>query len=324
MAKPKITIVGLGLIGNSIGLGLTQSKRDFEVVGHDKDSGAAGIAQKQKAVDKTDWNLIGACDGADLVILALPVMSIRATLKAIANELKPGCVVMDTASIKTPVLQWAQELLPATAHYVGTNPIISPEETGGEAARADLFERAIWAICSSPDTHESGIKMAADLAERLGAQPLFLDPVEHDGIMAAVEHLPAMVSTALLSSSISLPTWREMRKLAGGQFESSTRLTSADPSVVRDAVLANRDNLSYWIDAFIENLRAWQELVMAGDEERLGEAIKTAYDSRARWEKERRTGYYDEGEPEMPAKRTMLMDLLGLGRLAERRQKAKD
>ncbi len=110
MAKPRITIVGLGLIGNSIGLALTQGQRKFEVVGHDKDNKAAGQSRKIKAVDKTEWNLISACDGADLVILALPAIAIRDTMQALAHELKPGCVVMDTASVKAPVQRWADEI----------------------------------------------------------------------------------------------------------------------------------------------------------------------------------------------------------------------
>lgn len=324
MAKSRISIVGLGLIGNSIGLGLSQDKRDFEVVGHDKDSDAAGWAKKMKAVDKTDWNLINACDGADLVVLALPVMAIKETLQALAGELKEGCVVIDTASIKVPVQAWADEILPPSVHFVGTDPVVSAEETGGKAARPDLFEKATWAICPSPTTSETAVKMAADLAERLMAKPLFLEAAEHDGMLTAVEHLPAVVSMALLSSAVGQPSWREMRKLAGGQFESSTRLMSEDPAVFRDIALTNPENLARWIDTFIQNMKGWGELILAGDEESLGAAFENALDARNRWLKERSTGYWDEGQPEMPEKRSMFMEMLGMGRLTSRRSKDKE
>ena len=231
MTKPRITIVGLGLIGSSIGLALSQQERDFEIVGHDKAQAAATQAKKLKAVDKTEWNLISACDGAGLIILALPLTALRTTMEALAGQLSAGAVVMDTAAVKAPVQTWADELLPDVP-FVGTNPVISVDPSGA-TARADLFEGRIWAICPSPTTAEGAVKIASDLAERLGAKPLYLDAAEHDGMTAAVEQLPALASMALLTSAVSQPTWREMRKLAGGQFESSTRLVSSGPARVQ-------------------------------------------------------------------------------------------
>lgn len=318
MAKPTITIVGLGLIGNSIGLALSQGKRDFEIVGHDRDHNAAGQAKKMGAVDKTEWNLINACEKADLVILALPVNGIRDTLRALAGELKVGCVVMDTATIKTPVLQWADELLGGSVHFVGTNPIVTADASGGAAARADLFENATWAICSTPKTDAAAVKTAADLADRIGARPLFLDPVEHDGMLAAVDHLPALVGAVLVESLAAQPSWREMRKLAGGQFESSTRLASADPQVSADMTLANTVNLARWIDILVDALQAWQDRIEAGDEEGVQELFAKAVSLRRRWDSERETGRWDEGMPEMPEKTGMLSQMFGLGAFRSR------
>ena len=156
MPKPRITIVGLGLIGSSIGLALSREQRDFEIIGHDKSSAAAGQAKKLQAVDKTEWNLISACDGAGLVILALPLGAIRETMQAVAGELAEGAVVMDTASVKAPVQAWADELLPSNVPFVGTNPIVGSDATGDITARADLFEGRLWAICPSPSTDERG------------------------------------------------------------------------------------------------------------------------------------------------------------------------
>lgn len=321
MAKSKITIVGLGLIGNSIGLGLAQSQRSFEIVGHDKENSAAGQARKLKAVDRTEWNLISACDGADLIVLALPAAAIKDTFKALAGNLKPGAVLLDTASIKAPVQAWADELLPQGVSYIGTNPIVSSDQAGGAAARGDLFQGTIWAICPSPTTDERAVKMAIDLAERLGAAPLFLEVAEHDGMMAEVEHLPAVVSMAVLTSVVSLPTWRETRKLAGGQFESTTRLTSDDPAVFSDAVLANREQVIRRIDAFVDSMAGWRALIAAGDEEALAKAFETAIDARARWLWERRTGNWEEGRTQDASSPGTLSTMFGFGR---RERKAQD
>lgn len=319
MAKPRIAIIGLGLIGSSIGLALSREARDFEIIGHDRSNAAAGQAKKLQAVDKTEWNLINACDGAGLVILALPLGAIRETMQALAGELATGAVVIDTASIKTPVQAWADELLPAGAAFVGTNPIVASDQTGGAAARADLFEGRMWAICPSPDADERAVKTAADLASRLGAKPLFLDATEHDGMAAAVEQLPALASMALLTSAVSQPAWREMRKLAGGQFESSTRLVSSDPRVFSDAMLHSTEQVVRWIDSFIDNMAAWRDLIAAGDSEAIDNAFAEAAAARALWLNQRSKGDWEEDTMAAIERPSMLGSLLGLGRRSARR-----
>ncbi|MCA9871571.1 MAG: prephenate dehydrogenase [Caldilineae bacterium] len=322
MAKPRITIVGLGLIGNSIGLALTQSQRNFEVIGHDKDNKAAGQSRKIKAVDKTEWNLISACDGADLVVLALPAIAIRDTLQAIAHELKAGCVVMDTASVKAPVQRWADEFLTEQNPFIGTDPIVAADAAGSDAARADLFQQATWAICPSPTTAESAVKTAADLAERLGATPLFLDAVEHDSMLAAVEHLPALAGMAVFSNAVGSPSWTESRRLAGGQFEATTQLMAADPTVFSDTIIENQEQVLRWIDTYIDNMTAWRDLIVQGDHKAIDDAFSTAMTLRDMWLRGRATGRWEDGDA-MPTKPNMLMTMLGFGRMAERRQEEK-
>ena len=135
----RITIVGTGCIGTSIGLALHQTKQPLFIVGHDKESGHASMAQRMKAIDKSEWNLISACEDADLVILAIPMVAIEETLKALAPHLKGGCVVTDTAGLKGQVIEWAEALLPATVNFVGGDPVVTSTGSGPAAASADLF-----------------------------------------------------------------------------------------------------------------------------------------------------------------------------------------
>jgi prephenate dehydrogenase len=323
MSKPKVAIVGLGLIGSSIGLALSREQRDFEIIGHDKSNTAASQAKKLGAVDKVEWNLINACDGAGLVILALPLGAIRETMQALAGELATGAVVLDTATVKAPVLAWADELLPTSVAFVGTHPIVASAQPGTAAARADLFERCSWAICPSPTTAEPAVRTAADLAARLGAQAHFLDAAEHDGLTAAVEQLPALASMALLTSAASEPVWREMRRLAGGQFESSTRLVSTDPNVFGDAMLHNPEQVVRWIDSFIDNMAAWRDLIAAGDSETVSKAFAEAATARERWLSDRSKGNWEEVITPPVEHPGLLASLLGLGRRSAKRQPAK-
>ena len=323
MSKPRITIVGLGFIGGSIGLALHQTEADFEVVGHDRERGAANQAKKIGAVDKTDWNLISACEGADLIVIAIPVGGIKDTLTAISPYLKPGCLITDTASIKSPVVEWAGDILPEGVNFVGGDPIVSDAGmTGGiDAARADLFSGAIYCLTPASGAAPDAVRLASDLVYLLGATPYFLDPLEHDGLMAGVDHLPFVLSAALLGVTTESPAWREMRRLAGGAFENATRFVSADPTTYRDACLINSQNIVRWIDACSENLSDLKETILDGDTEELERVFEEAMLARQRWLTARETGDWERKAPsEALTMRSFMGQLLGVGRLGSRRK----
>jgi prephenate dehydrogenase len=338
MKKPRITIVGLGFIGGSIGLALHQAEAEFEVIGHDRERAAANQAKKMGAVDKTDWNLISACEGADLIVMAIPVGGIKDTLTAIGSYLKPGCLITDTASIKSPVLEWAAEILPREVNFVGGDPIVPSTalrrgsgqgsghrgtagataddlSSGGiDAARADLFSGAMYCLTPAAGAAPDAVRLASDFVHLLGAEPYFLDPLEHDGLMAGVDHLPFVLSAALLGITTESPSWREMRKLAGGAFENATRFVSADPTTYRDACLVNKENIVRWIDACSGKLGELKETILAGDVEELEQVFEEAMIARQRWLRARETGSWEGQAPsDTPTMRSFMGQLFGLG-----------
>lgn len=316
--KPRITIVGLGLIGGSIGLALRHAGVASTVVGHDKEPRTSSQAKKLGAVDRTDWNLISACEDSDLVILAIPLAGIKPTLQALSQYLRPGCVVMDTATLKQPVLAWADEALPHEVHFVGGNPIISQPmvgQSGPEAARADLFRNGLFCLTPSPNAEPAAVKLVTDLAMVLGSKPLFFDPAEHDGLLAAVEHLPIVLSVALLDMIIHQPTWRELRKVAGASFEVSTQLASTDPAGYGELCAANQENVVRWIDAFSAVLASLRQDLIEGDSEEialtdaLSQRLEHALEERDRWLRDRAQGEWEGEQPvAMPAKGSILAD----------------
>jgi len=322
MKKPRITIVGLGFIGGSIGLALHQAEAEFEIVGHDREHAVARQAKKIGAVDKTDWNLVSACEGADLIVIATPVGGVKNTLAAIGPYLKPGCLITDTASIKAPVIEWAEEILPKEVNFVGGDPIVANAGTaeGIDAARADLFSGAIYCLTPAAGAAPDAVRAASDFVYLLGAKPYFLDPLEHDGLMAGVDHLPFVLSTALLGIATESPSWREMRRLAGGAFESAIRFVSADPAAYRDACLVNRDNIVRWIDACSVRLDELKETILAGDAEELEQVFEEAMIARQRWLRAREAGDWEGQSPEMPTMAGFMGQLFGLGRLDRRKK----
>ncbi len=314
-SKPRITIVGLGLIGGSIGLALREAEVAATVIGHDKLSEAASRAKKMGAVDKTHWRLLPACEEADLVVLSMPLNGVRETLADIGPYLKPGSIVMDTASLKAPVLAWAEELLAEGVYFVGTDPIIAGavDAPGGlKAARADLFEQGIFCLTPSPGADAEAVKQVTNLVAILGASPVFFDPYEHDGLMAAVDHLPSLVALALLDTVVDQPAWREMRKVAGPSFELMTRSALVDPDAQSELSVANRDNLVRWLDALTASLASIRQSLVDEEVETLAVAFDQAHVARAEWTRLRGSGYWDErGQAELPAKANLMDSFLG-------------
>jgi prephenate dehydrogenase len=301
VAGTKIAIVGLGLVGRSIGLALSKDSADFELVGHDKDRAAASSARKMGAVGKTEWNLIKACEGAGVVVLALPPLAIRETMEAVAQFLEPGTLVLDTASLKAPVLEWADELLPAGVHFVGGDPVVGGMGQSADDASADLLQGALFCLCPSVRAAPDAVHMASDLVERLGAKPYFLDSAEHDGLMASAEHLPALLAAVLLASTTGSHSWRDMRRLAGSQYESGTLIASGTPDVLADSLLQNRQNIVHWIDAFIDSLEQWKTAIASGDSEQLEAGLEEAMLARTQWLRQKQNqDWDDDGRPQMP------------------------
>ena len=292
----RITIVGTGCIGTSIGLALHQTKQPLFIVGHDKESGHASMAQRMKAIDKSEWNLISACEDADLVILAIPMVAIEETLKALAPHLKGGCVVTDTAGLKGQVIEWAEALLPATVNFVGGDPVVTSTGSGPAAASADLFRNNLYCITPAPKAHSDAVNLVSSLVSLLGGRPYYVDAAEHDGLMAGVAHLPHALAVALINAVTRAAAWREMRKLAGGGFDQISALIGEDSDALSGLLLANRDNLVRWLDVTIAELEAVRDLIAGGEGEPLTQSIDRALVARQQWLQDRRN-QFDETSP---------------------------
>jgi prephenate dehydrogenase len=188
--ETRITIIGLGCVGSSIGLALRKQEPSLEVMGHDIDPAVARRAAQMGAVSKTHWNLPAACERAAMVILALPLPAVRETLEVLGPHLEEGCVVTDTATLKVPVLEWARKSLPARVRFVTGLPIPGPKVpltgplAGTDAARADLFEDGFYCVTPAADTDPEAVTALLGLIQAVGARPLFMDPVECDGLQA--------------------------------------------------------------------------------------------------------------------------------------------
>jgi prephenate dehydrogenase len=317
----EITIVGLGQIGASIGLALGNQKPPIHRTGNDLEPEFGRRAQKMGAVDQVVFNIPRSVKNADVVILACPVDELRENLKAIADDLRPGAVVINTAPVRTAVDAWAKEILPADRYFISATPTITgaylPDTTvGPDSAHADLFKDSLMVITTPPGTHPDALRLATDLASLLGAKPYFADPVEADGLLAASYTLPELAAAALVNATIDEPGWIEGRKLAGHAFEVMTGplLKIDENKILGTTALLNRDNVLRAIDNLIRALYDLRTQIEKQDSQALHKLIYHALDGRIRWWGERRTGNFERGTMDsVPTGGQMLGRLVGLG-----------
>ena len=199
----QVTIIGLGLIGGSIGMALkrwsAQNGNALRIIGYDADMDKQNLAKSKGAVDGTAWNLGEAVKNADVVVLATPVGAMKELFADIAPSLKVGAIVTDTGSTKADVMRWAQSL-PSSVAFVGGHPMAGKSESL-EAADPDLFKGATWIVTPSPTASESAIKNVLGLIAAVDAEAFFTEPEEHDAYVGGISHLPMVTAAALVMTA---------------------------------------------------------------------------------------------------------------------------
>ena len=325
MAKPIISIIGMGTIGTSIGLGLQREDGNFEIVGHDKEPEASMAARKAGAIQRSDWNLHGACEGADLVVVTIPLGELDGLFDLIAEDLKPGCLVLTLGHVMQLALEIGRSKVPDNVHYVVGHPILSG--VGSTlSARADLFDEVTFCLATSVDTNPDALQLASDFVERIGATAFFIDATEHDGIIAGVEQLPQLLAATLLDVSRLTPSWAEGKRLAGRRFAQSTEL-GASAQQLSAAWRSNRASLLQRIDQLRTELDTWRELVAAepisDEEDALLAALTGVEKARNRWIAQADLKNWDEvAEPDDDESSPGMFRQLFFGNLGRRRGRA--
>jgi prephenate dehydrogenase len=262
----KLAIIGLGLIGTSMGLALKRAEPvDTEIVGFDRDVDNAVVAHKMGAVPTISPSLREAVTDATMVIVATPIISIRGVFEEMAPHLRQSAVVTDVASTKADVMRWARDTLPPSIHFVGGHPMAGKEQAGPAAAVEDLFDKRPYCIVPATNVKEGAVSAVVAIAKAVGAEPFFLDAEEHDSYAAAISHLPLVASIALFNLARGSAAWPELGNMAGPAFRDLTRLASGEPVMAHDICLTNRENILHWIERYIAELRRVAELVEGDD-----------------------------------------------------------
>lgn len=281
----QVAIVGLGLIGGSLGLALRQAHAAQWVVGFDPGYGVSEQARRMGAIDQGGSTLGDTVRGAELVILATPVGTIHALLQDLAHVAEPGAVITDVASTKSQVMSWAEEFLPSGVSFVGGHPMAGKEVSGIEAADPALFQRCVYCLTPTSRTSHDALKKVMHLIEIVGARVRFLEPAEHDKQVAQISHLPYLVSSALMQSVAQSSDWSAASQLASSGFRDATRLAAGNPTMHRDICLTNREAVLHALDEYLATLHLLREQIATRDPH-LKDTLRHTQQLRQEWQHE--------------------------------------
>ncbi|MCX8126871.1 MAG: prephenate dehydrogenase/arogenate dehydrogenase family protein [Dehalococcoidia bacterium] len=282
----QITIIGLGLIGGSLGLAIKKAVPSAVVTGYSRSASTTDRALKIGAIDIGTSTPQAAAMNADIIFVCTPVRAVKDIFGAIAPVLKRNCTVTDTASTKYEVMKWGGRLLPSRVNFIGGHPMAGKEPAGIEAAEAGLFQNCVWCLTPSPKASLSSVNRLLDLLRKLGTRPLMIDPARHDRLVAGISHLPFILSSALVTTTTKSKLWDEMSRLASSGYRDATRLASGDSRIYTDICLTNRQSILDWIDDFIPELRRFRKMVAEGDSA-IEQAFNEAREAREQWLKGR-------------------------------------
>ena len=290
MQFERVALLGLGLIGGSLGLAMRDARLARQITGYDPAPGVAERARALGAIDAASTSPSAAAEGADLVIMAAPPLATGPLLRAIAPVLSASAVVTDVASTKARICSLAERLLPYPERFVGGHPMAGSEQSGINAARVDLLRGATW--CLTPTCHTSAAvaESLSTFVTQLGMTPLRLDPAYHDRLIGGVSHLPLLAASALMQTLASSADWPAAATLAAGGLRDTTRVASGDPVMARDICFTNGPAILAWLDAYIDELRRMRALI-AGDDTSIHDVFQAARTARNDWLAARTSGH---------------------------------
>jgi prephenate dehydrogenase len=280
----KISIIGVGLLGGSIGLAVKRRKLAREVAGFVRRATSFQDCEQAGAVDYATTDLLAAVSNADLVILCTPLAQTRSLAEQFLPALKRGAIVTDVGSVKAGVVRELESLVRKSgAHFVGSHPMAGAEKTGVAAARENLFDNAVCVLTPTKRTNANVVCEVEQFWESLGARVLKLDAAQHDLLVSRSSHLPHVVAAVLVNLVLNPAQSKSQAALCATGFRDTTRIASGSPEMWRDIALANRKNISKSLDAFIADLQEFQRALKKSDAKVLANFFETAKSRRDNW-----------------------------------------
>jgi prephenate dehydrogenase len=282
----KITVIGVGLLGGSLGMALRNRRLAGSVVGFVRRAASVGECEGLGAVTVATLELQRAVKDAEVIILCTPIAQMRGLVEQLLPSLRPGAIVTDVGSVKGSVVRELEALVAkAGAHFVGSHPMAGAEKMGVAAARADLFDGAVCVVTPTRKSNQTAVRKVEQLWKSVGACVLKLTPKAHDDLVSRSSHLPHVVAAQLANLILSPEYPKEQGMLCANGFRDTTRIASGSPEMWRDIALANRQHLSRALAAFSNGLEDFRNALERGDAGAVAKFFEQARERREQWSK---------------------------------------
>ncbi|HSG33153.1 MAG TPA: prephenate/arogenate dehydrogenase family protein [Sphingomonadaceae bacterium] len=268
----RIAIIGLGLIGGSIGLAVRAHLPNARTTGYDSDAAVRARASELRLTDEVCETAAQAVADADLVILCVPVGAMGEVAREIEPHLAEGAVISDVGSSKQTILEALAEALPGRV-IVPAHPVAGTEYSGPDAGFATLFHQR-WCIITPPEGADPApVARLVAFWEELGAMVDTMDAKHHDLVLAVTSHIPHLIAYTIVGTASELEdvTRSEVIKYSAGGFRDFTRIAASDPTMWRDVFLHNRDAVLVMLQRFLDDLKGLEDAIRRADGDTLFE-----------------------------------------------------
>ena len=272
----KVAIVGVGLIGGSLGAALKDRKAAGEVTGIGYRTATLEQAREMGCVDGITTDLAAGVQGADLVVLATPVRLIAQKAAELAGSVSPGCIITDVGSTKKLIAEQLDELF--AGRYVGSHPMAGSEKHGAAHASRDLFKGALCILTPTARTGSDALRRVAELWQALGSTTCEMPPAEHDRRVALASHLIHVAAACI----VNVQTDASLQCASSG-FADTTRIAGSDPYIWRDICIDNAPEIAAALAKLCGELDEFRTLVQKGDMDGLFQKLAAASQTRQAW-----------------------------------------
>ncbi len=280
----KITLIGVGLLGGSLGLAIKQRKLAASVAGYVRRTASVEECQKFGVVDLATRDLQEAVKNADLIIFCTPLSRMGELAEELIPSLKRGAIITDVGSVKGTVVEELESLFAsAGGSFIGSHPMCGGEKMGVSAARAELFQNAVCVVTPTSQSDMKAAKAVEGFWRALEMRVLTMSPEKHDDLVSRSSHLPHVVAAELANYVLSPVHPKEQASLCANGFRDTTRIASGSPEMWRDISLANRKNLSRVLGVFIEDLEEFRHALDNGNVGAIEEFFQKAKERRDDW-----------------------------------------
>mgnify|MGYP006108750871 FL=1 len=281
LASKNIVIIGLGLIGGSIARGLSVLRKDIEITAVGRNETVLQEAQTEGVITHLSTDIKTACANADLVIIAVPSLTVERILEELKSVVSEHTVITDAASVKSTIVDAVINTFgKVPVNFVPGHPIAGSEHSGYSASSAELYQGKKVILTPLDNTDEQAVNLVTALWQSLGAKVLTMSVKKHDSILAATSHLPHLLAFSLVDTLSQQGESEEIFRYAAGGFRDFTRIASSDPQMWHDIFMANGEAVVEVLDVYMGDLSRLRQAVLDKNSDDLKSTFKRAKKSR--------------------------------------------